>query len=1178
MTTLQIRRGTSFTDPKIGEPFFNTTSNTLQVGSGDGNIVTLTAVGSSFSGFPFTGSAEISGSLTVTGDTTITENVVIQGNLDVQGTSTTINTTTLSLNDNIIELNGVNASNGGILVKDVTGGNIISGSLLWDGTNDYWKAGQLGSESEIVTVSSFSSNLPNGLVSGSEQIDYTSIQNKPTTITSEQASAITTNTSKVGYTDAAVKTKLDAEGVISSSAQVELPSGVVSGSIQVEYTQITNIPTLLELGTTSTTALAGDTTTITSEQASAISTNTSKVGYTDSLVKTKLDAEGVLSGSVQVELPSGTVSGSSQIEYTQITNIPTLLTLGTSSTTALRGDTTTITSEQASSITTNTSKVGYTDAAVKTKLDAEGVLSGSTQVELPSGVISGSVQVEYSEITNIPTTITSEQVSAISTNTSKVGYTDSLVKTKLDVEGVISGSSPQLLSTSNSLTLSTNTLTLTKGDGTTDTVDLSVYLDNDSRAIASGTLNSVNGVVTFTRDDSTTFTLDLSDLLDDTNLVTSVNGSNGVVVLDTDDINQGTTNLYYTDTAVKTKLDAEGVISSSAQVELPSGVVSGSSQVEYSEITNIPTLLTLGTTSTTALAGDTTTITTSQANAIATNTSKVGYEDSLVKTKLDTEGVISSSAQISSFGFTSETTEIPAGTVSGSSQVDYTGLQNLPTLLTLGTTSTTALAGDTTTITSEQASAITTNTSKVGYTDAAVKTKLDAEGVVSGSGQIDITGNLPSGVVSGSTQVDYTGLQNLPTLLVLGTSSTTALAGDTTTITSEQATAISTNTSKVGYTDEAVKTKLDSEGVISGSSQVDVTGALPSGTVSGSSQIEYSEITNIPTTITSEQATAISTNTSKVGYTDSLVKTKLDTENVVSGSVDDFVKFINSNEVGFSGSLIMEDDTNNIMIGTGSYANYPGTLNIGLGIKPFDADDMGALSGGDKASGNISIGIGNFRGLNTSGHMRGSYNIGMGVGCFTYLQGGDYNIGIGHGALTNLQSSYGGTSYGYSNDNTAVGYFAGRYAYTGNNNTFIGNEAGPSSATANINNAIYLGNSSITSLKCNVQTISSLSDKRDKTNIETLPVGLDFINELKPVSFDWDRRDGTFKDKKDTGFIAQELDEVQVKYNVEDYLELVSKDDPDRLEASYGKLIPVLVKAIQELSEEVSSLKSELGK
>ena len=32
--------------------------------------------------------------------------------------------------------------------------------------------------------------------------------------------------------------------------------------------------------------------------------------------------------------------------------------------------------------------------------------------------------------------------------------------------------------------------------------------------------------------------------------------------------------------------------------------------------------------------------------------------------------------------------------------------------------------------------------------------------------------------------------------------------------------------------------------------------------------------------------------------------------------------------------------------------------------------------------------------------------------------------------------------------------------------------------------------------------------------------------------------------------------------------------NPDRLEASYGKLIPILVKAIQELSLEVETLKS----
>ena len=60
-----------------------------------------------------------------------------------------------------------------------------------------------------------------------------------------------------------------------------------------------------------------------------------------------------------------------------------------------------------------------------------------------------------------------------------------------------------------------NILTLTKPDGTTDTVDLSPYLDEDARAIASGTIDGF-GIVTFTRDDASTFTLDLSSLLDDT--------------------------------------------------------------------------------------------------------------------------------------------------------------------------------------------------------------------------------------------------------------------------------------------------------------------------------------------------------------------------------------------------------------------------------------------------------------------------------------------------------------------------------------------------------------------------------------------------------------------------------------------------------------------------------------
>jgi hypothetical protein len=51
-------------------------------------------------------------------------------------------------------LNGSGAANGGLLVRDVTGGNTTSGSLLWDTTNDYWKAGAAGSEKEVARFSS----------------------------------------------------------------------------------------------------------------------------------------------------------------------------------------------------------------------------------------------------------------------------------------------------------------------------------------------------------------------------------------------------------------------------------------------------------------------------------------------------------------------------------------------------------------------------------------------------------------------------------------------------------------------------------------------------------------------------------------------------------------------------------------------------------------------------------------------------------------------------------------------------------------------------------------------------------------------------------------------------------------------------------------------------------------
>src|SRR6056300_1520399 len=125
---------------------------------------------------------------------------------------------------------------------------------------------------------------------------------------------------------------------------------------------------------------------------------------------------------------------------------------------------------------------------------------------------------------------------------------------------------------------STSELSFTDETGTTNTIDLSGLLDEDARAIASGTLNSTTGIVTFTRDDLTTFTVDLSALLDDTNLVTSVNGNTGIVVLDTDDVNEGSTNLYYTDA----RADARVSLQTGANLDL-----SSKSTTDLTEGTNL---------------------------------------------------------------------------------------------------------------------------------------------------------------------------------------------------------------------------------------------------------------------------------------------------------------------------------------------------------------------------------------------------------------------------------------------------------------------------------------------------------------------------------------------------------------------------------------------------------------
>ena len=174
----------------------------------------------------------LTGNETIAGNKTFSNNITIVGNLSVEGTTTTIDSTTVNIGDNILELNyGGSQTTGGILIKDGTGGSTVSGSLLWDSSNDYWKAGKLGSESEVITTSNIVTNLPSGTVSGSSQISLSGFN----------TSQLSENTN-LYYTDARVKTKLNTDSVISgSNLEGMTVSGSFSGSFQGDGSSLTGI-------------------------------------------------------------------------------------------------------------------------------------------------------------------------------------------------------------------------------------------------------------------------------------------------------------------------------------------------------------------------------------------------------------------------------------------------------------------------------------------------------------------------------------------------------------------------------------------------------------------------------------------------------------------------------------------------------------------------------------------------------------------------------------------------------------------------------------------------------------------------------------------------------------------------------------------------------------------------
>jgi hypothetical protein len=215
-----------------------------------------------------------------------------------------------------------------------------------------------------------------------------------------------------------------------------------------------------------------------------------------------------------------------------------------------------------------------------------------------------------------------------------------------------------------------------------------------------------------------------------------------------------------------------------------------------------------------------------------------------------------------------------------------------------------------------------------------------------------------------------------------------------------------------------------------------------------------------------------------------------------------------------------------------------------------------------------------------AGNTTGSYNIAIGVNALTAATTVNANVAMGYDALGSVTTGANNTAIGHSAGN------AGTNLTTGSNNILLGFQAQPTTAT--VSNQITLGNSANSVLRCQVTSITALSDERDKKNIQPLETGLDFINQLKPVIFDWNMRqpENPELDEKgnpiivgkvdipDAGFIAQDFMAAEDAIGLADHLQLSYRDNPESLEITQGRLIPILVKAIQDLTAKVEALEA----
>jgi len=263
----------------------------------------------------------------------------------------------------------------------------------------------------------------------------------------------------------------------------------------------------------------------------------------------------------------------------------------------------------------------------------------------------------------------------------------------------------------------------------------------------------------------------------------------------------------------------------------------------------------------------------------------------------------------------------------------------------------------------------------------------------------------------------------------------------------------------------------------------------------------------------------------------------------------------------------------------GASGNY-GSLNVAVGTA--------ALYG--TTGGSSLVGIGRWAMMSNT---TGSNNVAIGRDALVTNQTGSYCIAIGKDALFKSTES----------GNTAIGDQAGYNLEDGQYNIFLayGTNASATDSdyqivmgyniTGTADNQVSIGKTSnIVSNDFGTDAVwSRASDVRKKKNIADAVLGLGFINDLRPVTYQWkpnydfpedfaeySEENHMTLDVTMHGLVAQEVKEALDKTGVERFAGWNEGPDGSQRISAEAFVFP-LIKAIQELSEKVTELEEKLN-